>query len=63
MLYSILTNARAIQANVAQSSGMVLPLNTVRMAMSVLATGPGAIAFLILQPYFIRGLMAGAIKE
>jgi putative aldouronate transport system permease protein len=63
MLYSILTNARAIQANVAQSSGMTLPLNTVRMAMSVLATGPGALVFLILQPYFIRGLMAGAIKE
>jgi putative aldouronate transport system permease protein len=63
MLYNILNNARAIQANVAQSSGMVLPLNTVRMAMAVLATGPGAIAFLILQPYFIRGLMAGAIKE
>jgi putative aldouronate transport system permease protein len=63
MLYAILTNARAIQANVAQSSGMTLPLNTVRMAMSVLATGPGALVFLILQPYFIRGLMAGAIKE
>lgn len=63
MLYNILNNARAIQANVAQSAGAVLPLNTVRMAMAVLATGPGALAFLLLQPYFIRGLMAGAIKE
>jgi len=63
MLYNILNNARAIQANVAQSAGAVLPLNTVRMAMAVLATGPAALAFLLLQPYFIRGLMAGAIKE
>jgi putative aldouronate transport system permease protein len=63
MLYNILNNARAIQANVAQSAGVVLPLNTVRMAMAVLATGPGALVFLVLQPYFIRGLMAGAIKE
>lgn len=61
MLYAILTNAQALQAS-PQTTGISLPVNTVRMAMSVLATGPAAVVFLLLQPYFIRGITVGALK-
>lgn len=61
MLYVILTNARAIQAN-PQATGMSLPIITVRMAMSVLAAGPAVLVFLLLQRYFVRGITIGALK-
>ncbi|NLG50372.1 MAG: carbohydrate ABC transporter permease [Chloroflexi bacterium] len=61
MLYNIMMNARAIQAS-PQTTGLSLPVNTVRMAMSVLATGPAALIFLALQRYFIRGITVGALK-
>ena len=61
MLYNIMMNARAIQAS-PQTTGLRLPVNTVRMAMSVLATGPAALVFLFLQRYFIQGITLGALK-
>ena len=61
MLQAIMTNSRAIMAN-PQTTGIPLPLNTVRMAMAVLATGPAALAFLLLQRYFLQGLTLGALK-
>jgi putative aldouronate transport system permease protein len=61
MLHSIMTNSRAIMAN-PQTTGIPLPVNTVRMAMAVLATGPAALVFLLLQRYFIHGLTVGALK-
>ena len=61
MLYNIMMNARAIQAS-PQTTGLRLPVNTVRMAMSVLATGPAALVFLLLQRYFVRGITVGALK-
>jgi putative aldouronate transport system permease protein len=61
MLYTILTNARAIQAS-PMATGMPLPVITVRMAMAVLAAGPAVLIFLMLQRYFVRGITIGALK-
>jgi putative aldouronate transport system permease protein len=61
LLYTILNNIQAMAAN-PQSTGLPTPISTVRMAMAVLATGPAAIAFLLVQRYFIRGLTIGSIK-
>jgi putative aldouronate transport system permease protein len=61
MLYSIMTNIRAMQAS-PQTTGLPLPANTVRMAMAILATGPAALVFLLVQRYFIRGLTVGSLK-
>ena len=61
MLYTILTNAQAIAAN-PMTTGIRLPVATIRMAMSVLATGPATLVFLALQHYFIRGITVGAFK-
>ena len=32
------------------------------MAMAVVAMGPIAIAFLLLQRYFVRGMLVGSLK-
>ena len=61
MLYTILTNAQAMAAN-PMSTGIRMPISTVRMAMAVLATGPAVLAFLTVQRYFIRGITLGAFK-
>lgn len=65
LLYAILRNAEFITSNT-QSSAMMgsirVPVQTIRMAMAVIAMGPVAIAFLALQRYFVRGLTIGGIK-
>jgi putative aldouronate transport system permease protein len=65
LLYAILRNAEFITSNT-QSSAMLgsirVPVQTIRMAMAVIAMGPVAIAFLALQRYFVRGLTIGGIK-
>ena len=61
MLYAINTNASEIARNPALANQPV-PLQPVRMAMAVLATGPAAIAFLAVQKYLVRGLTIGAIR-
>lgn len=65
LLYSILRNAEFITSNT-QGSAMLgsirIPVQTIRMAMAVIAMGPVAVAFLSLQRYFVRGLTIGGIK-
>lgn len=65
LLYAILRNAEflATNANSAAVLGSVkVPLQTVRMAMAVIAIGPVALVFVSLQRYFVRGLTIGGIK-
>lgn len=65
LLFAILRNAEFLSTN-ANASAMLgsvqVPLQTTRMAMAVIAMGPVAIAFLVLQRYFIRGITLGGIK-
>lgn len=61
MLYSINTSASEIAKNPLLSDQPV-PLQPVRMAMAVLATGPAAAAFLAVQKYLVKGLTLGAFK-
>jgi len=65
LLFAILRNAEFLTTNT-NSSAMLgsvqVPLQTVRMAMAVIAIGPVAVAFVSLQRYFVRGLTIGGIK-
>lgn len=65
LLYAILKNAEFLSSN--QSASAMLgsvqtPLQTIRMAMAIVAMGPVALAFIFLQRYFIRGITLGGIK-
>lgn len=65
LLFAILRNAEFLSANSAASAMLTsvkVPLQTIRMAMAVIAIGPVAIAFLALQRYFVRGITLGGIK-
>ncbi len=64
LLYIIRSNAEAmqLQSAVGTISTGQMPTQTARMAMAVLATGPGAVFFLFFQRYLIRGVTLGAFK-
>jgi putative aldouronate transport system permease protein len=61
LLQILLANANVI-ANMRQLSTQAIPLQTMRMAMAVLATGPAAILFLFFQKYLVRGITLGSFK-
>jgi putative aldouronate transport system permease protein len=65
LLYAILRNAEFLSRNSSASAmlgSVQVPLQTIRMAMAVVAMGPVALAFLFLQRYFVRGITLGGIK-
>lgn len=61
LLYRIMENANAMAVE-PQLGAVQLPLQSTRMAMAVLATGPAAIGFLFVQKYLVRGITLGSFK-
>lgn len=63
-LMSIIQSAEFIKNNI--NTGMLkssmIPTETVRMAIAVLAVGPIVFAYPFFQKYIIRGLVVGAVK-
>ena len=45
-----------------QTVGITVPVQSVRMAMVVIATGPIVFAFLLVKRYFVRGITVGSLK-
>ncbi len=63
LLYKIITNIQVLQEGMAaQGAGIRPPLQSVRMAMAVLAMGPVLFAFLFVQKYFVAGITLGGLK-
>jgi putative aldouronate transport system permease protein len=64
LLYSVQKSAEFLTTG--EASAMLqtiqLPVQSMRMAMAVVAMGPIAIAFLLLQRYFVRGMLVGSLK-
>lgn len=61
LLYKIISNLGVLADSFTQSS-VRPPLQSVRMAMAVLAIGPVLFAFLFVQKYFVRGITLGSLK-
>ena len=50
---------------VAEKSGMAMdsiPLSSMQMAMTVIATGPIILLYPFIQKYFVKGLTIGAVN-
>lgn len=63
LLYKIISNIQVLQEGMAaQGTGIRPPLQSVRMAMAVLAMGPVLFAYLFVQRYFVKGITLGGLK-
>lgn len=61
LLFQIISNIQLLEDSfVAQ--GMKPPLQSVRMAMAVLAMGPMLFAFMFVQRFFVKGITLGGLK-
>ncbi|MDR2808674.1 MAG: carbohydrate ABC transporter permease [Spirochaetaceae bacterium] len=63
-LQNMLNSAQALQ-RVAEHSGVAfktVPLESMKLAMTVVATGPMLLAYPFVQKYFVKGLTIGAVK-
>ncbi|WNR42894.1 carbohydrate ABC transporter permease [Paenibacillus roseipurpureus] len=63
-LYRVLSIAQALKntSTSVVTGQSVLPSETLKLAMTVVATGPILLVYPFLQKYFIRGLTIGAVK-
>ncbi len=43
-------------------SAMALPTQTLKMALTIVVTGPIILAFPMVQKYFVQGITIGAVK-
>lgn len=65
MLYKMLAHAKAAQ-EIMENGGLIpgdrVPQETVKLAMTVLATGPIILAYPLAQRYLVDGMTIGAVK-
>lgn len=64
MLYNLLQKTQAM-AQIASRAGIQvadMPSNSLKMAMSVVATGPILLVYPFVQKYFVKGITIGSVK-
>ena len=63
-LYKVVSGAEALQrlSNVVGVDTASIPTETLKLAMTVIATGPIVLLYPYIQKYFIKGLTIGAVK-
>jgi putative aldouronate transport system permease protein len=62
-LYQMLSAAQVTQAASDNVSTINVPRETLRLAMTVIATGPIVLLYPFVQKYFVAGITIGSVKE
>ena len=64
MLYDMLSRQDGIEQMAAMSGITIseMPSQSLKMAMSVVATGPIVLLYPAVQKYFVKGITVGAVK-
>ena len=67
-LYKIVNNVEAYKTIIAQTGGTVgsaisMPSESLKMALTVIVTGPILLVYPFIQKYFVSGMTIGAVKE
>lgn len=63
LLYHIISNINFAASNSQTDNLASVPVQSVRMAIAVLAIGPIVAAFFFVQRYFVRGITIGGLKD
>ncbi len=61
-LYLILSSAKMSQMVSANAIGIQIPQETMKVAMTVVSTGPILLAYPFVQKHFVKGITIGAVK-
>jgi putative aldouronate transport system permease protein len=62
-LFSLLTSAQALSSGqTMNASNISIPTETIKMATTMITMGPVILLFPMVQKYFVRGIMIGAVK-
>jgi len=61
-LYTMLSNAQAASSNPALSGHIAIPAETLKMAVTIVTIGPIIFLYPLVQKYFVKGIMVGAVK-
>jgi putative aldouronate transport system permease protein len=62
-LFSLLTSAQALSSGQSMNaSNISIPTETIKMATTIITLGPVIFLFPLVQKYFVKGIMIGAVK-
>ena len=65
ILYKMMSNIQYLASNPtgAMASHVILPTQTIKMAITCIAIGPIILCYPFIQKYFVKGVMLGAVKS
>ena len=65
MLYQLMGSMKALRELASQTSisASTMPIESTKMALTVITTGPIILLYPFVQKYFVKGLTVGSIKS
>jgi putative aldouronate transport system permease protein len=62
-LFSLLTSAQALSSGMSMNASNIrIPTETIKMATTIITLGPIVLLFPLIQKYFVKGIVIGAVK-